>query len=204
MQESSNTRSNRPIRTQNSSYNKDSNNKKNSNAERHIVNRDITAREVRVIGTDGEQLGILKTVDALKIASDANLDLVVVAAQADPPVCKIIDLGKLKYKEQKKAAEIRKKSAVQETKELRIRYNTDVHDLETKIKNALKFLGEGDKARFSMRFKGREAMYANLGNELFDQIITRLEEFAQVDERTKLIGQKMLLTFAPKHMSKKK
>ena len=166
--------------------------------EKHSVNRDITAKEVRVIGADGEQLGILKTQDALKIAEDAELDLVVVAAKSVPPVCRILDYGKLKYKEQKKAAEIRKKSAVQDTKELRIRYNTDDHDLETKIKNAIRFLEEGDKVRFSMRFKGREAMYENLGNEIFEQIIVRLQDLAQVDERTRLIGQKMMLVFAPK------
>jgi translation initiation factor IF-3 len=140
----------------------------------------------------------------LKIAEDAELDLVVVAAKSVPPVCRILDYGKLKYKEQKKAAEIRKKSAVQETKELRIRYNTDDHDLETKIKNATKFLEDGDKVRFSMRFKGRESMYENLGNEIFEQIIVRLQEVAQVDERTKLIGQKMMLVFAPKPNAKKK
>ena len=172
--------------------------------EKHSVNRDITAKEVRVIGADGEQLGILKTHEALKIAEDAELDLVVVAAKSVPPVCRILDYGKLKYKEQKKAAEIRKKSAVQETKELRIRYNTDDHDLETKIKNAIKFLEDGDKVRFSMRFKGRESMYENLGNEIFEQIIVTLQDFAQVDERTRLIGQKMMLVFAPKPGVKKK
>ena len=172
--------------------------------EKHSVNRDITAKEVRVIGAGGEQLGILKTHEALKIAEDAELDLVIVAAKAVPPVCRILDYGKLKYKEQKKAAEIRKKSAVQETKELRIRYNTDDHDLDTKIKNAIKFLEDGDKVRFSMRFKGRESMYENLGNEILEQIIARLQEFAQVDERTKLIGQKMMLIFAPKPGIKKK
>ena len=172
--------------------------------EKYSVNRDITAKEVRVIGAAGEQLGILKTYEALKIAEDAGLDLVVVAAKSVPPVCRILDYGKLKYKEQKKAAEIRKKSAVQETKELRIRYNTDDHDLETKIKNAVKFLEEGDKVRFSMRFKGREAMYENLGNEIFEQVIIRLQEIAQVDERTRLIGQKMMLVFAPKPGFKKK
>jgi len=172
--------------------------------EKHSVNRDITAKEVRVIGADGEQLGILKTQDALKIAEDAELDLVVVAAKSVPPVCRILDYGKLKYKEQKKAAEIRKKSAVQDTKELRIRYNTDDHDLETKIKNAIRFLEEGDKVRFSMRFKGREAMYENLGNDIFEMIIVRLQDLAQVDERTKLIGQKMMLVFAPKPGIKKK
>ena len=172
--------------------------------EKHSVNREITAKEVRVIGANGEQLGILKTQDALKIAQDAELDLVVVAAKSVPPVCRILDYGKLKYKEQKKAAEIRRKSAVQETKELRIRYNTDDHDLETKIKNAVRFLEEGDKVRFSMRFKGREAMYENLGNDIFEMIIVRLQDLAQVDERTKLIGQKMMLVFAPKPGAKKK
>ena len=175
-----------------------------SEEEKHPVNRDITAKEVRVIGVDGEQLGILKTFDAIKMAEDAGLDLVVVAAKAVPPVCRILDYGKLKYKEQKKAAEIRKKSAVQETKELRIRYNTDAHDLDTKIKNAIKFFEEGDKVRFSMRFKGRESMYENLGNEIFEQIIVRLQDFATVDERTRLIGQKMMLVFAPKPGAKKK
>ncbi len=184
-------------------YNRFSNNRNQQN-DKHIVNRQITAPEVRVIGADGEQLGVLRTSEALRMAEDIGLDLVMVAVQAEPPVCKIIDLGKLKYKEQKRAAEIKKKSAVQETKEIRLRYNTDHHDLETKIKNARNFLHDGDKVRFSMRFKGREAMYANLGNEIFDNMISQLEEIAQVDERTRLQGQKMLLVLAPKAGVRKK
>jgi translation initiation factor IF-3 len=170
--------------------------------EKHAINERISALQVRLIGANGEQLGVLITREALRLAEDAGLDLVEVAPEASPPVCKIIDYGKLKYREQKKAAESRKRGATQSVKELRVRYNTDKHDLETKIRNARKFIEEGDKVRFQMRFKGREAVYRDLGEEIFKHIGEMLIDIASLEEHTPLIGQKMTVTFGPKAQAK--
>lgn len=166
--------------------------------EKHSINEQITAREVRVIGIDGEQLGILPTREAMRVAEESGVDLVEVAPEAKPPVCRILDYGKLKYKEQKKAAEARKKAATQAVKDLRVRYSTDKHDLETKVRNARTFLSEGDKVRFEMRFRGREVVYEKLGREIFDQISAQLAEVGVVESLSPLVGQKMILTLAPK------
>ncbi|MCL4143379.1 UNVERIFIED_CONTAM: hypothetical protein GTU68_003712, partial [Idotea baltica] len=131
--------------------------------EKHNINEKIVASEVRLIGAKGEQLGVVSTRDALLKAQDLGMDLVEVAGNAEPPVCKILDYGKLKYKEQKKAAEARKRSATNTVKELRIRYSTDSHDLQTKLKKARGFIEGGDKVRFQMRFRGREVVYRDLG-----------------------------------------
>ena len=127
--------------------------------EKYSINKNIKARQVRLIDENGEQKGIVSIEDALTMANDAGLDLVQVADKASPPVCKILDYGKLKYREQKKAAEARKKTAVFVVKELRIRYSTDKHDLETKLRKAKAFLEAGDRVRFQMRFRGREVVY---------------------------------------------
>lgn len=176
---------------------------KDREEEKHIINEAITAREVRLIDQDGKQIGVIKTSEAMQMAEDVGLDLVVVAEDATPPVCRILDYGKLKYREQKKAAEARKKNASQETKEIRLRYNTDDHDLDTKIRNAKKFLEGGDKVKFQMRFKGREVIYEHLGKAIFEQIIAQLQDIAGVDESSPLIGRKMILGFAPKPQAKK-
>ena len=166
--------------------------------EKFAVNEQITAREVRVIGHDGAQLGILSLTEALRRAEESGLDLIEVAPGATPPVCRLLDYGKLKYKEQKKAAEARKHSASQATKELRVRYNTDKHDLETKVRNARRFLEEGDKVKFSMRFRGRESTYHELGRTIFEQIAKALEDVAIVEQHPLVFGQIMSLSLAPK------
>lgn len=166
--------------------------------EAHKINDRITAREVRLIADDGEQLGILPLRDAIKLAEERDLDVVEVAPTAKPPVCRLMDYGKFKYKEQKKEAEARKKRAENTVKELRIRYRTDSGDLETKLKHAREFLEEGDKVKFSMRFKGREVMYMQLGDEKLNQIIERLSDIASVDEKSPLSGRQIHLTLAPK------
>ncbi len=163
----------------------------------HRINEFIIAKEVRVIAPDGEQLGVLALKDALQRAQELELDLVEVAPQAKPPVCKILDYGKFKYKEQKKEAEARKNRSETTIKELRLRYRTDVGDLEVKLKQARDFLGEGDKVKFVMRFKGREAMYIDLGKEKFLQIEERLKDVATVDERSPTFGRQIHITFAP-------
>jgi len=163
----------------------------------HRINHKITAKEVRLIAGDGEQLGVMALRDALQAAEDADLDLMEVSPNANPPVCKLIDYGKFKYKEQKKETEAKKKRSEQQIKELRIRYRTDVGDLETKLKRAREFLEEGDKVKFSMRFKGREIMYIDLGRDKFDTIVERLADVATVDERSPQQGRQLFMTLAP-------
>jgi len=173
------------------------------NSDKYVINEQIRAPQVRLIGGDGEQIGIIPTRDAMRLAEEQGLDLVEVSAEANPPVCRLLDFGKLKYKEQKKAADARKKAATHSVKELRVRYNTDKHDLETKIRNAKKFLEDGDKVRFQMRFRGRESVYRELGEQLFRQIAETLSETATVEETTPLLGQRMTMTLGPKSAAAK-
>lgn len=163
----------------------------------HRINHRITAREVRLIGGEGEQLGVVAIRDALIAAEQSGLDLVEVAPEAKPPVCKLMDYGKFKYREQKKLNEAKKKRTEQEIKELRIRYRTDVGDLETKLKHAREFIGEGDKVKFSMRFKGREIAYLDLGWQKFETIIQELSDIAVVDERSPRGGRQIYIVLAP-------
>ncbi len=166
--------------------------------DKHSINEQIRAPEVRVIGADGAQLGVLRTGEAIRIAAEAGLDLVEVAGTAKPPVCRILDYGKLKYREQKKAAETRKKSAIHVVKELRVRYSTDKHDLETKLRQAREFLTEGDKVKFSMRFSGREVVYESLGRKILEEIVEALKDISAVEEITPLMGRRMILNLVPR------
>ena len=166
--------------------------------EKYSINEQIVAPQVRVIGAKGEQIGIIATREAMRMAEEEGVDLVEVAPEANPPVCRLLDYGKLKYREQKKAADARKRAATHTVKELRIRYNTDKHDLETKIRNARKFLEEGDKVRFQMRFKGRESVYRELGEQVFQQVAELLQDLALIEESTPLLGQRMTMTLAPR------
>jgi translation initiation factor IF-3 len=163
----------------------------------HRVNDKITAKEVRVIDDEGEQLGILSLRDALQKAEDSALDLVEVAPTAKPPVCRIMDYGKFKYKEQKKEAEARKKRTEINTKELRIRYRTDSGDLDTKLKQAREFLLEGDKVKFVMKFRGREIMYVELGMVKFDEIVKNLSDIASIDDQSPVAGRQIHIVLAP-------
>ena len=165
--------------------------------DQHRINGRIVAKEVRVISDTGEQLGVLPLREALAAAERAELDLVEVAPQSTPPVCRIMDYGKFKYREQKKDAEARKHRTESTLKEIRIRYRTDSGDLETKLKQAREFFAEGDKVKFSMRFKGREVMYTSLGAEKFNQVAERLADVATVDERSPLTGRQIHITFTP-------
>ena len=152
---------------------------------------------MRVIGPEGDQLGVLALKDALAKAQELELDLVEVSGNAKPPVCKILDYGKFKYKEQKKETEAKKNRTETTLKELRIRYRTDKGDLDVKLKQTRDFLAEGFKVKFSMRFKGREAMYIDLGREKFDQIVQLLSDCAVVDERSPISGRQIHIVFAP-------
>jgi len=166
-------------------------------SETHRVNRRINAPEVRLISDSGEQLGIMLTPQALEEAEGRGLDLVEVSPSAKPPVCKLMDYGKFKYKEQKKEAEARKKRTEMNVKELRIRYRTDSGDLDTKLKKARGFLEAGDKVKFSMRFRGREIMYQDLGVEKFEVIIEQLSDIADIDERSPVSGRQIFIVLSP-------
>ena len=165
--------------------------------ETHRINHRITAKEVRLIGEDGSQLGVVQIRDALRIAEETGLDLVEVGATASPPVCRLMDYGKFKYREQKKEAQARKKRSDNVVKELRIRYLTDIGDLEVKLKQARNFLKEGDKVKFSMRFRGREIEHVKRGEEKFTYIVEQLAEVASVDERSPVTGRQIYIVFAP-------
>lgn len=165
--------------------------------ETHRINSRIRAPKVRVIADDGEQLGILTSKEAYEIAQERGLDLVEVSPNSEPPVCKLMDYGKFKYKAQKKEAEAKKKRTETSIKELRIRYRTDSGDLETKLKKARGFLAEGDKVKFSMRFRGREIVYLDLGVSKFEEIIEALSDVATVDERSPRHGRQIYIILAP-------
>ena len=147
---------------------------------------------------DGEQLGVMKTIEAIDLAKNRKMDLVEIAASNNPPVCKIIDYGKFKYQEQKKKNEAKKKQKVIETKELKIRPGTGDHDYQVKIRNAQKFLKEGNRVKFSLRFKGREMEHSNLGIDMLKRVKTDLGELIRVEMEPKIEGRQAFLVVAPK------
>ena len=161
------------------------------------INELITAGEVRVISSSGEQLGIISIREALNRAEDDGLDLVEVSPEAKPPVCKIIDYGKLKYKEQKSKKEARKKQKTIEVKEIKIRLGIDKHDYEVKLKALSKFIGGGNKVKVSMRFRGREMEHQNLGFDLFKRLIEQVAEYAKVELSPKSEGKQIIMVLVP-------
>ena len=164
----------------------------------HRINYRIRVPQVRVvIEATGEQLGIISTEEAMKQANMLGLDLVEVSPTANPPVCKIMDYGKFKYKEQKKKTDAKKKRVEVETKELRIRYKTDIGDFNTKIEKAKDFLSKGHKVKFSMQFRGREIAFLDLGIEKLKEVTTALEGFATIDSQSNKPGRLIFITFAP-------
>ena len=162
------------------------------------VNGDIRARSVRVIDPEGEQLGILDTRDALDKAASLGLDLVELQPNAEPPVCKIIDYGKFKYQAQKRANEARKKQKIIEVKEIKLRPNIDQHDYDVKMKAVRKFLGNGDKVKVTLRFRGREMAHVELGSQLLARVRTEIEEEAKIEAMPKMEGRQMIMVLAPK------
>jgi len=162
------------------------------------VNKQINAQTVRVIDENGKQLGIMSLEEALALAEEKDLDLLEVAPNASPPVCRLVDYGKFKYLEQKKEAQAKKKRSIIEVKEIRLRYNTDVGDLETKLKLARKFFEEGNKVKFSMRFRGREKGFVDKGLEKLETIIQSLKDVCIVESQTKeLQGNQLVLVLSP-------
>ena len=164
----------------------------------HRINSQIKNEEVRVLMDDGEQLGVMKTIEAIDLAKNRKMDLVEIAASNNPPVCKIIDYGKFKYQEQKKKNEAKKKQKTIETKEIKIRPGTGEHDYQVKIKNAQKFLKGGNRVKFSLRYKGREMEHSNLGIDMLKRVKSDLEELIRVEMEPKIEGRQAFLVVAPK------
>ena len=158
----------------------------------------IEVAEVRLIGADGEQIGVVTRDDALDRAANIGLDLVIVADNADPPVCKIMDYGKFKYEEQKKKNEARKKQKTIEVKEIKLRPKIDSHDYDVKMRSMEKFLGEGDKVKVTMRFRGREMAHQNLGLDVLHRVRDDLEEKSKIEQFPKMEGRQMVMVLAPK------
>lgn len=163
-----------------------------------MINEQIRDKEVRLIGENGEQLGIMSAKDAYKMARDAELDLVKIAPTAKPPVCKIIDYGKFRFEQAKREKEARKNQRVVEIKEVRLSLNIDTHDFETKRNHALRFISEGNKVKASIRFRGREMGHPELGLEIMRRFADAMSEVANVEKPAKLEGRTMLMFLAPK------
>ena len=162
------------------------------------INEQIRDKELRVIDSDGNQLGIMSLRQALEIAEQKNLDLVKIAPQANPPVCKIIDYGKFRFEQAKREKEARKNQRVVEIKEVRLSLNIDTHDFETKRNHALRFISEGNKVKASIRFRGREMGHPELGLEIMRRFADAMSEVANVEKPAKLEGRTMLMFLAPK------
>ncbi|GAB4357862.1 MAG: translation initiation factor IF-3 [Oricola sp.] len=162
------------------------------------ANRDIREPKVQLIDADGQNRGPTDTEEALRIAEDAGLDLVLIVPNANPPVAKIVDLGKLKYEQQKKAAAARKKQKTVEIKEIKMRPNIDTHDYDVKMKAMRRFFDDGDKVKVTLRFRGREMAHQNLGMELLQKVKSDTEEIAKVEAEPKLEGRQMMMVLAPR------
>jgi translation initiation factor IF-3 len=162
------------------------------------VNADILNEEVRCIAPDGEQLGVMKTEDAIAEADSHGLDLVEVSPNADPPVCKILDYGKFKFEAQKKRNEAKKKQKVIEVKEIKLRPNIDEHDYQVKMRSVQKFLDEGDKVKVTLRFRGREMAHQELGVSVLNRVREDTDEVAKIEAFPKLEGRQMIMVIAPK------
>jgi translation initiation factor IF-3 len=160
-------------------------------------NNRIFSPEVQVIASDGENLGILNTTEAIAKAKNQGLDLIEIAPNANPPVCKIMDIGKYKYDQQKKASKAKKNQKKVELKEIKLRPVTEVHDYTFKIKNAQKFLSKGDKVKFTIKFRGRELQHVKLGNDLMDKIKVDMENIGKIELQPKFDGKQMIMVVQP-------
>ena len=160
-------------------------------------NNRITSPDVQVISSDGDNLGVLNTTEAIRKAKEEGLDLIEIAPNTKPPVCKIMDMGKYKYDAQKKANKAKKKQKKIELKEIKLRPVTEVHDYTFKIKNAQKFLSKGDKVKFTIKFKGRELQHSHLGNELMNKIKQDIKEMGRVELQPKFDGKQMIMVIQP-------
>ena len=162
------------------------------------VNGQVRDSEVRVIGDGGEQLGVMSSRDAQRLADEKNLDLVKIAPTATPPVCRIMDYGKYRFEQAKREKEARKNQHIVEIKEVRLGLNTDIGDFNTKVKHAIRFLQEGNKVKVSIRFRGRELGHPEIGHEAMKKFAEACAEFASVERPSKMEGRHMLMFLAPK------
>ena len=163
-----------------------------------MINEQIRDKEVRVIGSDGQQLGIMSAREAQKLATEAELDLVKIAPKAQPPVCKIIDYGKYRYEQARKEKEARKKQKTVEIKEVRLSPNIDTNDLNTKVNNARKFLSKGNKVKVTLRFRGREMAHVQQSKHILDDFAKLVEDLAVVEKPAKLEGRNMSIVLTEK------
>ncbi|KGX93401.1 translation initiation factor IF-3 [Pontibacillus halophilus JSM 076056 = DSM 19796] len=162
-----------------------------------IVNEKIRAREVRLIDANGDQLGVKSKNEALDIAANANLDLVMVAPNAKPPVCRIMDYGKYRFEQQKKDKEARKKQKIINVKEVRLSPGIEEHDFNTKLRNARKFLSKGDKVKATVRFRGRAITHKELGQEVLERLAEECKDVSSVEKKATMEGRNMFMMLAP-------
>ncbi len=164
----------------------------------HQINDEITDKEVRLIGSDGEQLGIMSSAAALQIAVEHDMDLVKIAPGSNPPVCRIMDYGKYRFEQTKKEKEAKKNQRVIEIKEIRMSPGIDTNDFNTKLKNGQKFLSDGDRVKVSVRFRGREMAHTDIGETLLKEFAAKCAEIANLDKAPKLEGRNMSIFLSPK------
>ena len=163
----------------------------------HRINGEINAREVRLIGTDGEIIGVMSGREAMKLAEEADTDLVEISPNATPPVCRLMDYGKFKFQEQKKAAEARAKQKVIQVKEIKFRPGTDENDYQVKMRNIKRFIEDGDKVKITLRFRGREMAHQEIGMRQVERVRDEMGELIQVESMPKLEGRQMVMMIAP-------
>ncbi len=163
------------------------------------VNENIRARQIRLINTDGKQLGITTVKEGLSLAEEKGLDLVEIAPHAKPPVCRIMDLGKHKYEQSKKEREARKKQKTISVKEVKLRLNIEEHDFQVKVRNMLRFLNEGNKVKITVMFRGREISHPEQGVKICDRIIEEIKEVGVVEKKPKVEGRNMIMIVSPKN-----
>ena len=161
------------------------------------MNEKIRTDEIRLISAEGENVGVVTPERGLELAEDEGLDLVEISPNASPPVCKIMNFGKYKYETQKRESEARKKQKIIEIKEVKFRPNTDVHDYDVKMRNVVKFLGNGDKVKVTMRFRGREMAHLELGRALLERVADDIVEIAKIDSMPKMEGRQMIMMVSP-------
>jgi translation initiation factor IF-3 len=163
----------------------------------HRINREITTPEIRLIGADGEPIGVVKIAEALRLAEESELDLVEIAPTAAPPVCRIMDYGKFKYQEAKKAHEAKMKQKVMQVKEVKFRPGTDDGDYNVKLRNLVRFLEDGDKTKITLRFRGRELAHQEIGARMLERLKADLEPYGQVEQFPKMEGRQMVMVLSP-------
>ncbi len=163
----------------------------------HRINREITVPEVRLVGSEGEALGVVKLLDALRMSEEQAVDLVEIAPTAEPPVCKLMDYGKFKYQEAKRQHEAKLKQKVIQVKEVKFRPGTDDGDYGVKLRNLIRFLEDGDKTKITLRFRGREMAHQEIGVRMLERLKQDLESYGQVEQFPKMEGRQMVMVLSP-------